>query len=276
MGKKFTVACVQNCAIDDVAQNIRDASELVRQAVGEGADFVCLPEYFTCLERTDMLYVERGYSEDEHPALPHFSELAVELKTWLLLGSIAVKVSGEKVHNRSYLLDASGAVVQTYNKMHLFDVSLKRGETYRESNTVAAGDHACVAELPWGRLGFSICYDVRFPQLYRNLAHAGVDFISIPAAFTATTGAAHWHVLVRARAIESGCYVFAPAQFGTRPWGRRTYGHSLIVDPWGEVLADAGVERGIAIAEIDPAKVGDVRRMIPALNHDRPISVAHC
>jgi len=163
-------------------------------------------------------------------------------------------------------------VVQTYNKVHLFDVSLKRGESYKESNTVAAGDSAKVADLPWGRLGFSVCYDVRFPQLYRQLAHAGADFISIPAAFTATTGAAHWHILVRARAIETGCYVFAPNQFGKRPWGRRTYGHSLIVDPWGEVLADGGEERGFSIAEIDTDKVREARRMIPALTHDRAIA----
>jgi deaminated glutathione amidase len=271
MGKKFTVACIQNSAIDDIAHNIRDTSELVRQAAGEGADFICLPEYFACLEQTDRLYIARGYRENEHPALPHFRTLAAELKIWLLLGSLAVKVSDEKVNNRSYLLDDRGQIVQTYDKIHLFDVSLKDGESYKESNTVAPGGRACVADLPWGRLGFSVCYDVRFPQLYRNLSHAGVDFFSIPAAFTATTGAAHWHVLVRARAIESGCYVFAPDQFGKRPWGRRTYGHSLIVDPWGKVLADAGEERGFVIAEIDPVKVRDARRMIPALTHDRAI-----
>ena len=272
MGHKFKVACVQNSAIDDVAHNIRDASELVRQAVGEGAEFVCLPEYFTCLEKTDTGYIERGFAEGEHPGLAHFAALAAELKTWLLLGSLAVKVSEDKVSNRSYLLNADGEVVQTYNKVHLFDVSLKRGESYKESNTVAAGDSAKVADLPWGRLGFSVCYDVRFPQLYRQLAHAGADFISIPAAFTATTGAAHWHILVRARAIETGCYVFAPNQFGQRPWGRRTYGHSLIVDPWGEVLADGGEERGFSIAEIDTDKVREARRMIPALTHDRAIA----
>jgi predicted amidohydrolase len=272
MGNNFAVACVQNSAIDDMAHNIRDASELVREAVGEGAEFVCLPEYFTCLEKTDTAYIERGFSEDEHPGLAHFVGLAAELKTWLLLGSLAVKVSADRVNNRSYLLNADGEVVQTYNKVHLFDVSLKRGESYKESNTVAAGDSAKVAELPWGRLGFSVCYDVRFPQLYRQLAHAGADFISIPAAFTATTGAAHWHTLVRARAIESGCYVFAPNQFGKRPWGRRTYGHSLIVDPWGEVLADTGEERGFSIAEIDTDKVQEARRMIPALTHDRAIA----
>ena len=272
MGNKFSVACVQNSAIDDVDLNIREASELIYRAVDEDADFVCLPEYFTCLEQNDALYIERGFRETDHPALEKFSALAAKLKTWLLLGSVAVKLSDTKVGNRSYLLNPSGEVVQTYDKIHLFDVALKRGESYKESNTVAPGDRACVAELPWGRLGFSVCYDVRFPQLYRALAHAGADFISIPAAFTATTGAAHWHVLVRARAIETGCYVFAPGQCGRRPWGRRTYGHSLIVDPWGEVLADAGEDPGVIVAEIDPDKVGEVRHMIPSLNHDRTIA----
>ncbi len=271
MDNKFTVACVQNSAIDDVDHNIRDTSELVRNAVGDGADFVCLPEYFTCLEKTDSLYIERGYRESEHPALENFRKLSLELKSWILLGSVAVKIGDEKVANRSYLLNSSGEVVQTYDKIHLFDVALKRGESYKESTTVAPGNRACLAKLPWGRLGFSVCYDVRFPQLYRRLAQAGADFISIPAAFTATTGAAHWHVLVRARAIETGCYVFAPGQYGKRPWGRRTYGHSLIVDPWGEVLADAGEERGIVLAEIDPAKVAEARGMIPSLFHDREI-----
>ncbi|MDP6183771.1 MAG: carbon-nitrogen hydrolase family protein [Gammaproteobacteria bacterium] len=272
MENRFTVACVQNSALDDVAYNIQDASDLVRQAVGEGADFVCLPEYFTCLEPSDHLYIERGFSEAEHPTLPHFRGLAAELKTWLLLGSIAVKVGEAKVSNRSYLLDSDGEIVESYDKIHLFDVSLKRGESYKESRTVAPGDRACVADLPWGRLGFSVCYDVRFPQLYRSLGRAGADFISIPAAFTATTGAAHWHVLVRSRAIETGCYVFAPNQFGKRPWGRRTYGHSLIVDPWGKVLADAGDRRGFVTAEIDTEQVREARRMIPALTHDRTIA----
>tara|TARA_Y100000588_G_scaffold53465_1_gene50475 strand:+ start:1324 stop:2166 length:843 start_codon:yes stop_codon:yes gene_type:complete len=271
MSKRFTVGCVQNSAIDDVDLNILEASELIRRAVDEGADFVCMPEYFTCLEQSDSLYIDRGYYESDHPALQKFSDLAVELKTWLLLGSIAVKLGDTKVGNRSYLLSATGEVVQTYDKIHLFDVVLKRGEFYRESKTVRPGSHACVAETPWGRLGFSVCYDVRFPQLYRALAHAGADFISIPAAFTATTGAAHWHVLVRARAIETGCYVFAPGQCGRRPWGRRTYGHSLIVDPWGEVLADAGESPGIIVVEIDPDKVSEARKMIPSLNHDKMI-----
>ena len=269
--RKFTVACIQNCAIDDLDHNIADTTELARSAAKNGAQLICLPEYFTCIEPRDTLYLDRGYGEHNHPALTHFPALARELGIWILLGSLSIKLSDRKVANRSFLLNSGGEVVQSYDKIHLFDVSLKRGESYRESNTVAPGNRACVADLPWGRLGFSVCYDLRFPQLYRTLGHAGADFISIPAAFTATTGAAHWHVLVRARAIETGCFIFAPGQCGERPWGRRTYGHSLIVDPWGEVIADAGNDRGYILAEIDPGKVAEARTMIPTLSHDRPI-----
>ncbi|MFT4583202.1 MAG: putative amidohydrolase [Gammaproteobacteria bacterium] len=271
MSNQFTVACVQNSAIDDVAHNIRDVSELVRQAADRGAEFVCLPEYFGCLEKTDTLYLERGYREADHPALGSLRSLAAELNIWMLLGSLAVKISETKVNNRSYLVDSTGEIVETYDKIHLFDVALRKGEAYKESNIVAPGDRAKTAELPWGTLGFSVCYDIRFPHLYRHLAQAGAQMITIPAAFTATTGRAHWHVLVRSRAIETGCYVFAPGQCGKRPWGRKTYGHSLVVDPWGEVLCDGGEERGIVVAEVDLDKVDEARRMIPALNHDRLI-----
>ena len=271
MSKKFAVACIQNSATEDVAANIAETSELVRAAVEAGADFVCLPEYFSCLEQHDQAYVERGFTEADHPALYNLRALAEELGTWILLGSLAIKISNDKVNNRSYVISDSGEIVGHYDKIHLFDVALKRGEFYRESATVVSGDALKLATLPWGLLGLTICYDVRFPQLYRRLAHAGADFISIPAAFTATTGAAHWHVLVRARAIETGCYVFAPDQCGKRPWGRRTYGHSLIVDPWGEVLADGAEAPGYVVAEIDPTKVSEARSMIPALSHDKAI-----
>ncbi len=272
MNKNFVVACIQNSAIDDVTHNIADLSELIRQAADKGAEFICLPEYCACLEKSDTLYLERGFSESDHPALSAFRELADELNVWLLIGSLAIKLTDTKVSNRSYLIDASGEIIQTYDKIHLFDVALKRGESYAESNTVLPGNQARIADLPWGRVGFSVCYDIRFPQLYRALAHSGAEMLTVPAVFTATTGTAHWHVLVRARAIETGCFVFAPGQCGKRPWGRRTYGHSLIVDPWGEILADAGEERGIVVAEINLDKVAEARRMIPALSHDRPIS----
>jgi len=205
--------------------------------------------------------------------LGHFRALAAELDLLLLLGSIMVPAAGDKVYNRSYLLDAADEIAARYDKLHLFDVTLSGGESYRESNYVAPGANAVTCTTPWGVLGLSICYDMRFAHLYRALAKAGAEFISIPAAFTHTTGAAHWHTLVRARAIECGCFVFAPAQCGTRPWGRATYGHSLIVDPWGRVLADGGEHAGLITARIDPSLVARTRERIPSLRHDREFEV---
>lgn len=272
MTTPFKAACIQNCAEDDVAANIEFAAQLTREAAAAGAQLICLPENFTCLEERDDLYVSRGYTAGNHPALPAFSALARELEVFLALGSLTIKVADGKVANRSYLISPTGEVVTEYDKIHLFDVRLRNGEYYRESNAVAAGDCARIATLPWGRLGLSICYDVRFPYLYRMLANAGAGFLAIPAAFTHTTGMAHWHVLVRARAIETGCYVFAAGQCGTRRWGRRTYGHSLIVDPWGEVLADAGTDTGVIVADVHPAKITEARAMIPSLQHTRQIT----
>lgn len=268
----FKVACVQNCAEDDVEKNIAAAAELTRDAAQAGAQLICLPENFTCLEERDDLYISRSHAAANHPALPHFRRLARSLGVYLSLGSLTIKTSTDRVANRGYLISPDGEVLSEYDKIHLFDVRLKNGEHYRESDTVAPGSCAALAQLPWGRLGLSICYDLRFPHLFRMLAQAGADFIAIPAAFTHTTGIAHWHVLVRARAIETGCFVFAAGQCGTRRWGRRTFGHSLIVDPWGEILADAGPDVGYIAAEIDPPRVAEVRAMIPSLQHDRDIA----
>ncbi len=264
----FTVSCIQNCADDDLAQNLRRSTELVRAARCAGADLICLPENFTLIQVNEALLLARAEPEERHPAIPHFSSLARELGAWILMGSLAIRLPSGKINNRSYLVDAEGRVVARYNKIHLFDVSLRGGESYRESATVEPGDAAVVAPTPWGTAGLSVCYDLRFPQLYRALAKAGASYLAVPAAFTRTTGQAHWHVLVRARAIETGCYVFAPGQCGVRRSGRATYGHSLIVDPWGRVLAEADDEEGFILAEVDPAKVEEARRMIPALQHD--------
>jgi predicted amidohydrolase len=174
--------------------------------------------------------------------------------------------------NRSFLIDPKGAVRARYDKIHMFDVDLGKGEVYRESKSYAAGTKAVTARLPWGRLGMTVCYDLRFPQLYRALAQEGADFLSVPSAFTRPSGSAHWHVLLRARAIETGCFVFAPAQCGVHEGGRKTYGHSLIVDPWGEVLADGGNEPGFITARIEPERVIEARRRIPSLDHDRRFS----
>jgi len=191
------------------------------------------------------------------------------LGVWLLIGSLAIKVSDTKTANRSFLIDPKGGIAAQYDKIHLFDVDLPSGETYRESNTVAGGNRAILAETSWGRLGMTICYDLRFPHLYRALAKAGAFLLTVPSAFTETTGKAHWHTLLRARAIENGAFVVAPAQGGTHANGRKTYGHSLIVAPWGEVLAEAGTDPCVIVAEIDSARVTDARTRVPSLKHDR-------
>jgi predicted amidohydrolase len=198
--------------------------------------------------------------------------LAKDLKVWVHAGSLAVLVDDGKVANRTYVIDPNGAVAASYDKIHMFDVDLGNGETYRESATFHAGNAAASVDLPWGRLGLTICYDLRFPHLYRHLAQAGADFIAVPSAFTRVTGEAHWHVLLRARAIETGCFIFAPAQTGTHARGRQTFGHALIVNPWGEVLADAGTAPGIITAKIDPAEVGKARGRVPAIGLNAPFS----
>ena len=273
-GEPFTVACVQNCAGTETEPNLKDCAELVREAAGRGAAFILLPEYFTGLDIEGHILIPEAFAEADHPALPLFAGLAREHRAWILLGSLAITLEDGAFANRSYLLDPDGAVAARYDKIHLFDVDLPGGESYRESATIAPGACAAVADLPWGRVGLSVCYDLRFAQLYRALAKAGADFLAVPAAFTKTTGQAHWHVLLRARAIETGCYVFAPCQYGVHAGDRATYGHSLIIDPWGQVLADGGEDRGVVVAEVDPAAVVRARGMIPALQHDRAFDLA--
>jgi predicted amidohydrolase len=265
----FRAACVQLRSSDDVSENIEVTSRLIREATRQGAQFIATPENTTLMAPDGGAKLERSYSEESDPALPAFRALAEELGIWLLIGSLAIKVSDTKTANRSFLIDAKGRIAARYSKIHLFDVDLPSGEKYRESNTVAGGDKAVIAELPWGRAGLTICYDLRFPQLYRKLAQQGAFLLTVPSAFTETTGKAHWHILLRARAIENGAFVIAPAQGGTHANGRKTYGHSLIVAPWGEVLAEAGTEPGVIVADIDPALAADARGRVPNLQHDR-------
>jgi len=265
----FRAACVQLCSSDDVDENIRVASDLIREARAAGAEFIATPENTALMAPDGGAKLEKSCDEERDPALPKFRALAEELGIWLLIGSLAIKVSESKTANRSFLIDPKGRIAARYDKIFLFDVDLPSGETYRESNTVAGGNRAVTADLPWGKLGLSICYDLRFPQFYRRLAQGGSSFLVVPSAFTETTGKAHWHVLLRARAIENGAFVIAPAQGGRHANGRRTYGHSLIVSPWGEVLAEAGTEPGIISAEIDPAAVTTARERVPSLRHDR-------
>lgn len=269
MTARFTAACLQITAARDYAPNLESVSLLIRAARDAGAELILTPENVSLLEPKNSLLKEKARPESEHPALPVFRDVARDVGAWLLLGSLAIRADDGRVWNRSILLDDRGDIAARYDKIHLFDVDLGGGEHYRESATIAPGGQAVIADTPWGRLGMTVCYDLRFPHLYRSLAKAGADFLAIPAAFTRTTGMAHWHILQRARAIETGCYVFAPAQTGTHAEGRETYGHALIVDPWGNVVADAGEDVGFVTAEIDVSKVAEARRRIPSLSHDR-------
>src|SRR6516165_6634340 len=269
MTTPFTVACVQLNSGREIGPNIEAATKLVREARKAGADFILTPENTTCIEPKRDLILAKAKPESDHPAIPAFRALAAETGAWLLIGSLTIALEGGICANRSFLFDPEGAIAARYDKIHMFDVDLANGERYRESATFRPGHQAVTADLPWGRLGLSVCYDLRFAYLYRALAQAGAGFLAIPSAFTRPTGQAHWHVLMRARAIETGCFVFAPAQTGEHAEGRKTYGYSLIVAPWGEVLADAGEDVGFTTARIDPAEVVEARHMVPALRHDR-------
>ena len=262
-------ACVQMTAGPETGPNLEAAAALIREAATGGAKFIFTPENTSIIEPNRELALAKSFTQDEHPGLPFFAKLAKELGVWLLIGSMPIRVEPERLANRSFLIDDQGRIITTYDKIHLFDVDLPNGEVYRESERIRAGAQAVLAPTPWGGLGMTVCYDLRFPQLYRDLAHAGAAIISIPAAFTVPTGEAHWHVLLRARAIETGAFVFAPAQCGQHAGGRRTYGHSLIVAPWGEILAEAGDAPGIIATVIDFSQVAAARSMIPSLRHDR-------
>ena len=279
MSQTFTVACVQTTAGPDVKTNIINASALVRDAHNSGATLIILPEVTNVIDMDRSALAEKLSAEADDISLVAFCTLAAELKVWLLVGSLGLKhetalnAEGKtKFANRSFLIGDDGVVRNRYTKIHLFDVDLGADETYQESKSYEPGNEAVVADTPWGKLGMTICYDIRFPHLYRKLAQAGAKFLSIPAAFARPSGKAHWHVLMRARAIENGCYVFAAAQCGEHGGGRTTYGHSLIVDPWGEILADGGMETGFVLAEIDTSLVDEARRKIPSLTHDRDYS----
>ena len=269
---KFKIACVQNCATDDLDQTIQDSVDLSREARERGADLICLPEFFSFLSLTDQGLDVAAFKENEHPTLAAFRELSQQLATWILLGSLGVYDARGTRRNRSILLNPQGNIVVRYDKIHMFDVNLPNGEIYRESDVFSPGADAVVADLPWGTLGLTVCYDLRFPQLYRSLAHAGANIISVPAAFTRTTGQAHWHVLLRSRAIETGSYIVAPCQYGDHGKAK-TYGHSLIINPWGRILADGGEDRCTIVEEIDTEESVKARQMIPALEHDRDYSL---
>lgn len=268
----FRVACIQNTATRDIAANVDRVCARIDEAVAGGAEFIALPETVGLIEPVNAQIPAATSSEADDLGLASFRGKARDHAVVILVGSQPIADQG-RIFNRSFLLDRNGEIRARYDKLHMFDIELSDGESYLESEAIAAGDKAVLVDTEWGRLGLSICYDLRFGALYRALAHAGAEFITIPAAFTQTTGKAHWHTLVRARAIETGCYVLAPNQCGHHCDKRYSYGHSLIVDPWGQVLADGGAEPGVIYADIDLAEVARVRRRIPSLKNERPFTV---
>ena len=265
----FNAAMIQMRSGLDPAANLAAALELIDEAKQAGADYILTPEMTNILAAKREQLFAKIVAEEQDATLTTLREVARKLAIYIHIGSLAIKASPEKAANRSFLIDRRGEVVARYDKIHMFDVDLAGGESYRESNTYRPGELAMVADLPWGRLGLTVCYDLRFPALYRALAEAGASFLAIPSAFTRQTGEAHWHVLQRARAIENGCFVFAAAQGGKHENGRETYGHSLVVDPWGRVLAEGGTEPGLVMAQIDPSEVVAARSRIPSLHHGR-------
>ncbi|MFH1804392.1 MAG: carbon-nitrogen hydrolase family protein [Pseudomonadota bacterium] len=267
---RFVAACVQVNSRDNMEGNLARAAVYARDAKAAGASLIAFPENVSMMAFGGDKVRAAAFVEQNHPALTFFCDLARELDATLIVGSLHVSVPGEdRVANRCYVIAPDGSVITSYDKIHMFDVDLAGGETYRESKTFRPGDAAKIAQTALAPVGLSICYDVRFGHLFRDYARAGATILSVPAAFTRTTGQAHWHNLLRSRAIENGCYVIAPAQCGDHPGDRQTFGHSLIVDPWGEILADAGVEPGFITAEIELDRVDEVRRMVPSLHNGR-------
>jgi len=268
----LTVACVQMRSSRDPAENRETAIRLIGEAADAGAAYIQTPEMTGLVERSRAGLMENIHSQDEDPLIPAVQDLARRRGVTVHIGSLALR-AGDKVANRAIIIGASGDILATYDKIHLFDVDLPNGESWRESGAYTGGDVAPVVRTPVGRVGVTICYDLRFPYLYRALAEAGADILTAPACFTRQTGEAHWQVLQRARAIENGAFVISAAQGGRHEDGRETYGHSIIIDPWGVVLAEAGEAPGVILASIDLAAVAAARQRIPALRHTRPFSV---
>ncbi len=268
----FRVAAVQMCGGRDVAGNVEEASRLVRAAAADGARYVQTPEITNVVEKGRERIRARVGDEGDDAALAAFRALAAELRIHLHVGSLALR-SGEGLANRGFLIGPDGAIRARYDKIHMFDVDLPGGESWRESDSFAPGGRGVVAPVGPFVLGLSICYDLRFPALYAALAEAGATLLSVPAAFTRQTGEAHWHSLIRARAIENGACLVAATQGGTHEDGRTTYGHALIVDPWGRVLAEGGEGPGVIAADLDPAAVAEARGRIPSLANRRPFTV---
>jgi predicted amidohydrolase len=269
----FKAAMIQMRSGLEPAANIDAAARMIGEAKKAGADYVLTPEMTNILAARREQLFSTIVEEERDTSLATLRELARKLAIHVHIGSLAIKSSHDRASNRAFVIDSKGEIVARYDKIHMFDVDLAGGESYRESNNYRPGELAVLSDLPWGRLGVTICYDLRFPALYRALAEAGATMLAIPSAFTKQTGEAHWHVLNRARAIENGCYVFAAAQGGKHENGRDTFGHSLIIDPWGRIVAEGGTEPAVVIAEINPAEVANARARIPSLGHGRRFEI---
>ncbi|MEM1429773.1 MAG: carbon-nitrogen hydrolase family protein [Pseudomonadota bacterium] len=268
-------ALVQITSSDDPAETLPRTRAAIDAAVSEGAGFVLTPEVTNCVSSSRSLQREVLSFEDDDPTLAALRDAAARHGIWLLIGSLGLKLADEsRFANRSFMIGPAGEIAARYDKIHMFDVDISETETYRESDGYRPGDSATVVETGFAKVGMAVCYDLRFPYLFRALAHAGAEILTLPAAFTTVSGAAHWHTLLRARAIETGCWVLAPGQTGThsvrRGPPRASYGHSLAVAPWGEIVLDMGTAPGVGVIDLDMAQVAEARRRIPAIRHDRP------
>ena len=267
------VACIQPNSGQNMQANLGVVCQLIREAQKSGAQFIALPENVALMDHRPEIVKSSACQVVDHPAIQAFARIAKETGIWILAGSVGTLAKDGRVSNCSALLSSDGVIVAEYNKIHMFDVDLPNGEVYRESETFCPGNSAIIAETPWGRLGMSVCYDLRFPQLFRTMAQQGAQIIAVPAAFTRVTGEKVWHILNRARAIDCASFIISPCMWGEHSGGRTTYGHSLVVDPWGEILADGGEGVCFVTAEIDLTQVEYARSAIPALQHDMKYSV---
>lgn len=266
--RKFKVCCVPMNSISDINSNINSLIKKINLASTKGADFILLPENATYIGSNKKLIIENSFEEKKHPGVLAITQIAVLLKKWVLVGSVYIKEK-RKIFNRSILIGPDGKIKKRYDKIHLFKANLPDGKRYNENDYFTAGKKISLFDLPWGSLGMTICYDLRFPNLYRKLAQSGALFISVPSAFTKYTGNLHWHTLLKARAIETGCYIFAPAQYGKHYKNHTTFGHSLIVDPWGKVISDSKKSNKLFIVEIDSEIVEEARQSIPTLKNSK-------
>ena len=274
MNEILRLGLVQPTSTASIERNIALIEPMIREAARAGAQMISLPEVVNLTQMNREKSVVQAHLEADDPFLAHCQMLAKELNVWIHIGSLVVKLGDdERMGNRAFMIDDQGAIRARYDKIHMFDVDLADGESYRESTSFRPGKEAVCVDTPWGIVGLTICYDVRFPQLHRALAAAGAKLILNPAAFTRKTGLAHWHALLIARAIENGCFIAAAAQTGDHEDGRQTFGHSLIIAPWGDVLADAGTDQGVITVDLDLAKVDAAHIMIPSLKNGRDFNL---